>query len=192
MKQIQCKNCNNSFLALQIIDGKPRNLYKRKYCFNCSPLGNHNTKTLETQELFDNAKRCADCGEVKSLDNFYNRGGKRNGELGSYCKECLNHNTKEKQHKLGNERKLQAIKNRGGKCSNCSYNKNMAALHFHHINPSTKLFDLNKRTFANLKKEKLQEELKKCILLCANCHTEHHNPQLDMSIIGIEPISHAL
>jgi predicted HNH restriction endonuclease len=35
---------------------------------------------------------------------------------------------------------------------------------------------LSNRRFAAVK-----EEIKKCILVCANCHTELHNPHLDFT-----------
>jgi Zn finger protein HypA/HybF involved in hydrogenase expression len=39
------------------------------------------------------------------------------------------------------------------------------------------------RHFSNTNIEKLEIELKKCKLLCANCHREYHNPTLRFSNI---------
>lgn len=60
----------------------------------------------------------------------------------------------------------------------CGYNKNIAALEFHHINPEEKEFEIDIRHFSNTSLEKLKKEVNKCILLCANCHRELHNPKL--------------
>ena len=60
---------------------------------------------------------------------------------------------------------------RGGRCIKCGYNKCIAALEFHHIDPSKKDFTISNDHF------KLQEavkESKKCIIICANCHREFH------------------
>ena len=77
-------------------------------------------------------------------------------------------------------RKIQFVKKSGGKCSECGYNKNLAALCFHHINDDdSKEFGLDMRQFSNRSIETLETELKKCILLCANCHMETHYPILN-------------
>jgi hypothetical protein len=60
----------------------------------------------------------------------------------------------------------------GGKCSNCGYNKCIASLDFHHPDQSQKdyLFSAKYRgTWRDMK-----AKIKNCILLCANCHREHH------------------
>ena len=57
-------------------------------------------------------------------------------------------------------------------CQVCGYNKCASALVFHHLNPNNKEFRIsrvNNYTIKNLKKE-----IKKCIILCANCHAELH------------------
>lgn len=68
----------------------------------------------------------------------------------------------------------------GGKCSNCGYNKCYAALQFHHENPKSKKFDITDAIWNRIKvtEKELQEEIKKCTLLCANCHAEFHYPNL--------------
>jgi hypothetical protein len=59
----------------------------------------------------------------------------------------------------------------------------MSALDFHHINPDEKEFEIDIRKFSNTNLEDLQKEIDKCILLCANCHREEHNPSLTMDNI---------
>lgn len=60
----------------------------------------------------------------------------------------------------------------GGKCQCCGYDKCIQALDFHHIKPEEKEFSFNDNT--NRSWEKTRNELKKCILVCSNCHREIH------------------
>lgn len=68
----------------------------------------------------------------------------------------------------------------GSKCSICGYSKCLAALHFHHLDPKTKKFGINEalklKTETKITKEEIIEEIKKCILVCSNCHFEIHSP----------------
>ena len=70
------------------------------------------------------------------------------------------------------KRKRQMVYVMGEKCQLCGYNHSVFALEFHHINPKEKSFSFNKAD--NMNWLKIEEELKKCILLCANCHREIH------------------
>lgn len=42
-----CKKCNNLFKTSVKIDNKFRNLKARKYCLECSPFGEHNTRPIK-------------------------------------------------------------------------------------------------------------------------------------------------
>lgn len=69
--------------------------------------------------------------------------------------------------------KALAVHYLGGKCEDCGYNKSIAAMEFHHRDPSQKDFSIAgsgvTRSF-----ESMKVELDKCKLLCANCHREEH------------------
>lgn len=70
-------------------------------------------------------------------------------------------------------RKANLIKAMGGKCCLCGYNKVQDALEFHHIDPSVKKYGIAERgTCHNLDED--IEEIRKCVLVCANCHREIH------------------
>jgi len=74
----------------------------------------------------------------------------------------------------------------GGKCSICGYDKNYASLDFHH--PGKKEISLGK-LFGRAKMEIINEEAKKCILVCRNCHMEIHHPEytkIGMGVIAIK------
>lgn len=61
---------------------------------------------------------------------------------------------------------------KGGRCQVCRYDRCLAALCFHHREPSEKAFRISGshgRSWSSL-----QQELEKCDLLCLNCHLEIH------------------
>lgn len=62
----------------------------------------------------------------------------------------------------------------GGCCNNCGYNKCSAALVLHHINPEEKDFSISGLRASPKNIGSIIEELKKCVLLCSNCHAEAH------------------
>lgn len=67
--------------------------------------------------------------------------------------------------------KKAAVKYLGGKCSKCSWDKDITALDFHHL--SGKEFNLSRAN--NKSWDVVKAELDKCILLCANCHRMEHS-----------------
>lgn len=77
------------------------------------------------------------------------------------------------------KRKLELVNCLGGKCSRCGYDKSLSALEFHHRNPLEKSFALDSRSIASKRMETLMEEIKKCDLLCSNCHKEIHYAHLN-------------
>lgn len=79
------------------------------------------------------------------------------------------------------ERKLYLIDLRGGKCEVCGYCKNLAAFDFHHKDPSKKEHQLDTRKLSNSSMEWILNEFEKCLVVCANCHREEHNPDLIIS-----------
>lgn len=61
----------------------------------------------------------------------------------------------------------------GGCCSRCGYAVCSGALHAHHVDSTEKDFNISgahSRSWASV-----LAELKKCVLLCANCHAEVHH-----------------
>lgn len=64
-----------------------------------------------------------------------------------------------------------AVAHLGGKCAICGYNKSLNAFDFHHVDPLEKDFTISDRMTSW---EAIEPELKKVVLLCANCHREVH------------------
>ena len=69
--------------------------------------------------------------------------------------------------------KKEKLKNSvGGKCQICGYDKCQRALHFHHIDPTTKSFEIAPRLDGNI--NTIMKEVQKCIMICSNCHRIRH------------------
>ncbi len=58
----------------------------------------------------------------------------------------------------------------GGCCQLCGYDRCLAALQFHHVDPGLKEFGVARRGAHSI--ERLRSEVRKCVLLCSNCHAE--------------------
>ena len=63
------------------------------------------------------------------------------------------------------------VKEAGGRCALCGYDRYVGALHFHHVDPSTKAFNLSRRG-VTISLARARAEAAKCVLLCGNCHAE--------------------
>jgi hypothetical protein len=67
--------------------------------------------------------------------------------------------------------KDQLVEAAGGRCAICRYNRSVAALQFHHMDPAEKAFSIAYRGVTRSLEAALAEA-RKCVLLCANCHAE--------------------
>lgn len=63
----------------------------------------------------------------------------------------------------------------GAKCAICGYDKCHQACDFHHIDESLKNFTIGDSIAMCLDILLILEEIKKCVLLCSNCHREYHS-----------------
>jgi hypothetical protein len=87
---------------------------------------------------------------------------------GSYrCIKCRSENVavwrRRAKHRL--------VREAGGRCRLCGYDRYLGALQFHHLDPEAKAFSLSARGCTRSFAE-LRAEAAKCILLCGNCHAE--------------------
>ena len=68
-------------------------------------------------------------------------------------------------------KKIKSINFLGGKCKECGCD-DFRVLEFHHLDGSEKDDVLSR--LLNGRWSEIKKELNKCILLCSNCHKEHH------------------
>lgn len=69
-------------------------------------------------------------------------------------------------------KKYKAVQFLGGRCVRCG-NDDFRILQFHHKNGEDKDFTI--RNIKNTAYSFIEKEVKKCVLLCPNCHMEEHN-----------------
>jgi hypothetical protein len=72
------------------------------------------------------------------------------------------------------ETKQRIVDSLGGKCCICGYNKCNDSLAVHHLDPSKKEMRIAAQIVNPTSWSKIVEELRKCVLLCHNCHSEVH------------------
>lgn len=103
-------------------------------------------------------RKCRHHGEVEFV--LDRRGSWR-------CRQCRQDAVVERRRKV----KRILVEEAGGRCVVCGYDRSVAALHFHHIDPATKRFNLSQKGHT-VGIDLVREEASKCALVCANCHVE--------------------
>jgi transposase-like protein len=63
------------------------------------------------------------------------------------------------------------VREAGGCCALCGYDRYVGALHFHHLDPLAKSFTIAGRGLTQ-SLAAVRDEAAKCVLLCGNCHAE--------------------
>ncbi len=99
---------------------------------------------------------------------------KRRSEGGHRCLRCRSEAVTRRRRKV----KRALVEEAGGACTVCGYDRCVAALEFHHLEPANKQFALSQRAARSLKSSRAEAE--KCMLLCANCHSEVEAGMLEL------------
>jgi transposase len=89
------------------------------------------------------------------------------GDRGYRCLRCRSEAVASRRRRV----KKILVAEAGGACLLCGYDRHPAALHFHHLEPATKAFNLAYRG-STRSLDRARDEARKCALLCANCHAE--------------------
>lgn len=99
------------------------------------------------------------------------------------CRACRSEAVVRRRRRVKHDLVLAA----GGSCALCGYDACMAALQFHHVDPSTKTFQLGGRGISRAW-DVLLAEAAKCVLLCANCHAEVESGYRDLPATMTRPL----
>lgn len=65
------------------------------------------------------------------------------------------------------------------KCKLCGYSKSSSALEFHHKDETQKDYEISRLQSGGWSIKKIKQEMRKCVILCANCHREVHDEILN-------------
>jgi transposase-like protein len=91
----------------------------------------------------------------------------RRGSDGFRCRLCRSGAVDRRRKEV----KRILVAEAGGSCALCGYDRTMSGLHFHHLDPTEKLFALSARGMT-VSLAAARAEAAKCVLLCSNCHAE--------------------
>jgi transposase len=106
----------------------------------------------------------------------------RRGRDGFRCQRCRIEAVERRRRRV----KEILVAEAGGACVLCGYSRNLAALHFHHLDPSEKSFAVAGAGIARAL-ERSRAEAAKCVLLCATCHAEVEH---GVKWLGLPPMNH--
>lgn len=130
------------------------------------------------------SKVCTKCTKEKPLDQFSWK-NRKVGRRASECKEChrvmrnkyyKGKTDKEKLQILGRKKEIKEWLNNLKSeltCNRCPEN-HISTLQFHHKDPGKKEISIANVVRNGWRKERILEEIRKCEVLCANCHAKEH------------------
>jgi len=93
------------------------------------------------------------------------------------CKRCRSEHVSARRRRV----KQVLVEEAGGRCALCGYDRCIRALHFHHVDPSTKSFTVS-HGGVTASIARAREEAAKCILLCSNCHAEVESKRVEVAL----------
>ena len=131
-------------------------------------------------------KICPKCHKQRRLTSFYYRKrGPRAGEYYEKCKECMKlrgrsyyHLNRDRQLRLALIRRAQyrsstkayLVKVKNKPCSDCGRKFPHYVMDFDHRDARTKHRDIARMVAGGWAMWKIEREIEKCDLVCANCH----------------------
>ena len=117
--------------------------------------------TIQINFHFHEAKKCVECD--KKISFSLKKSQKK------YCSNRCRERAGERNKRLRKKIFVDGFKD---SCELCGYGTYKGALDFHHRDPGDKSFNI--ADYENYSYDKLENEIKKCIVLCRNCHSEVH------------------
>ena len=116
----------------------------------------------------------------KTYDEIKEQLGCSKGTIAYHCGEGQKEKTKEANNRR-RERNRQWLENLKSqlKCEKCKESRYWL-LDFHHLDPTEKEASIA-YLLRSSTKQKVQQEMEKCIVLCSNCHRDlHHQERINL------------
>lgn len=123
---------------------------------------------------------CRTCKTEGPTDSFASAGIKNGKKYYRYlCKSCY---YKSKQPRKADLKQFVLDIKKSSSCQKCGFS-DYRALQFHHIISDDKQDAISNMVANGYGKEKLLDEIKKCSILCANCHQIEHFNQDNLGVV---------
>lgn len=152
-----CQVCGVKLPSSIIINGKKHIISSRRKCLTCLPFKQEKTKV--------------------SIDIINKKNIDKSRKYYVVHRERVV--AKIKKHRTDSKAKIVALTNG---CQFCGYNKIQRNIAFHHVDENLKSFETSSRSFQS-KLVKLLPELKKCVVVCHNCHGEIHEGLIEHELV---------
>lgn len=173
--------------------------YQCKSCkleYNKRPSGHRVMEDYRSTVKARTSKICPWCKTEKKLEQYHKNKRTIDG-LTNHCASCLRERGNKRYQSTGDAkarmsrdaRKLDLINILGGSCCHCGLTPSeewpLACFDFHHNGDKTaepaRLLQLKSEAAIN----RATEEIKKCIVLCGNCHKRHHSNESRSKFNGL-------
>ena len=127
-------------------------------------------------------KKCSGCKQELPVSEFHKHRTHSSGYQ-AYCKSCARkkqEETYESRNKTQRDKRkenwLRVLEMFDNKCGHCGLESEYTSVYdLHHVDPTQKEISVGKIMHYNW--DKIEPEVKKCILLCANCHRILHETE---------------
>lgn len=163
----ECLNCNDKFEICN------KNIRQKFCCKKCRELYwiKNNPERDKFLKKKSRQKKLVLC---KNCHNPIPNETRKSGLV--FCSESCR---KERKREVSKDHRSKIMElfseyKRNLGCCICGYNKNAAALDFHHVNPKEKERKISAGLWYS-NKELFRKERAKCILICSNCHRDIHS-----------------
>ena len=160
----KCSSCNDEFASLKKLDGD-----EKLYCPYC-----HSVKCGEPDEDW---LPVVNLEEVKLLNEKSNPKNQDEIAMTEIRPSFFGYQGEPKESRYY-KRKIRCLLMLGAKCSHCGYDEHPTVLQFHHKRPEEKKYNVTSimSSMSPLDWENIGiNEVKKCELLCSNCHDILHH-----------------
>lgn len=149
-----------------------------KKCYQCQEEKPFSEFHKHKNEIYGLKNQCKKCCKVNRAAHYKENKTRENDLAKIYKaihKEEINESTRKYVNCKREKLKAALVELLGGKCELCGYDKCEQALDFHHRDAASKSFTIGSAMrIAGVTQNMLEQEARKCALLCCRCHREVH------------------